>query len=81
MDKLTQNEHSTGLKNSLKLFQKQNCLYKFLFCLEWIIFIGFLFTIGYYAEEVWKGYRSNDVGIKVSKKKIEFMDHPTVTLW
>ena len=62
-------------------FQSQCFLYKFVVVLEWALFIAFCVIVGYYAEEVWKGYQAKEVSIKVSKKPMEFMDHPTITLW
>ena len=70
-----------SFKKSWQEFQSKSCLYKFVVFLEWALFIGFCVIVVYYAEEVWKGYQAKEVSIKVSKKKLEFMVHPTVTLW
>ena len=69
------------LRKAWQEFQRQKCIYKFVVFLEWTLFIGFGIIVFYYAEEVWKGYQAKEVSIKVSKKKLEFMVHPTVTLW
>ena len=62
-------------------FLKEGHSYKFVVVIEWFLFIGFCFIVGYYTEEVWRGYIEKEVSIKVSKKNMEYMDHPTVTLW
>ena len=76
-----QNDKSSWFKKTWQDFQRQSCIYKSIVFLDLILFLGFCVIVGYYAEEVWKGYQAKEVSIKVSKKKMEYMEHPTVTLW
>ena len=72
---------SSWFKKTWQDFQRQSCIYKSIVFLDLILFLGFCVIVGYYAEEVWKGYQAKEVSIKVSKKKMDYMEHPTVTLW
>ena len=53
---------------------------KFIILLEWTVFIGLILISGLYVEDVWRHYASNETSIKVSRRKLEKLDHPTVTL-
>ena len=53
---------------------------KFIILLEWTVFIGLILISGLYVEDVWRHYASNGTSIKVSRRKLEKLDHPNVTL-
>ena len=67
--KLTSSFHGQGLANSL------------LQILRWSVIIGFGIGCALFVKDAWEGYQANEASIKISKEKVEYMEHPAVTMW
>lgn len=61
--------------------KRQKWIYNMVLSLERAFFLGFCIGCAFFVRDVWNGFQSNDASIKVSKQKIETLEHPTITLW
>ena len=77
---VTPNEEiDSNLNNSL---QNQGRLaYILLQILRWSMIIGFCLGCALFVKDAWEGYQANEASIKVSREKVEYMEHPAVTMW
>ena len=71
----------SNLSPYLTNFKRQAWIYNMILSLEWAFFLGFCIGCAFFVRDVWNGFQSNDASIKVSKMKIDTLEHPSVTLW
>ena len=74
-----QNEKNDPNQNSI--LQSQGLPYILLQILRWSMIIGFGVGCAIFVKDAWDGYQANEASIKISKKKVEYMEHPAVTMW
>lgn len=61
--------------------QNQGLAYILLQILRWSMIIGFCVGCALFVKDAWEGYQANEASIKVSREKVEYMEHPAVTMW
>ena len=66
------------LKGSLL---SQGLAYILLQILRWLIIIAFAIGCVLFVKDAWEGYQANEASIKISREKVEYMEHPAVTMW
>ena len=45
------------------------------------IIIAFAIGCALFVKDAWEGYQANEASIKISREKVEYMEHPAVTMW
>ena len=61
--------------------RNQGLAYILLQILRWSMIIGFCVGCALFVKDAWEGYQANEASIKVSREKVEYMEHPAVTMW
>ena len=59
----------------------QGLAYILLQILRWSMIIGFAVGCALFVKDAWEGYQANEASIKISREKVEYMEHPAVTMW